>query len=120
MPTLYLTEDYSLVRRDGEDMLLVQIQDWRNWAIVDCSKKMFSCASRCLICNVASKIWKRNRRIVCAEAMSVNLSVTRNNEVREALEDDLCTKHMTYQTSHERRSISSRNWNIPLSLRLIA
>src|SRR5713226_5827238 len=27
MPTLYLTEDYSLVRRDGEDMLLVQIPE---------------------------------------------------------------------------------------------
>ncbi len=25
MPTLYITEDYSLVRREGEDMLLVQI-----------------------------------------------------------------------------------------------
>jgi len=27
MPTLYLTEDYSLVRKDGEDMLLVQIPE---------------------------------------------------------------------------------------------
>jgi len=27
MPTLYLTEDYTLVRRDGEDMLLVQIPE---------------------------------------------------------------------------------------------
>jgi CRISPR-associated protein Cas1 len=25
VPTLYLTEDYSLVRREGEDMLVVQI-----------------------------------------------------------------------------------------------
>jgi CRISP-associated protein Cas1 len=29
MPTLYLTEDYSLVRRDGEDCLLVQIPEKR-------------------------------------------------------------------------------------------
>src|SRR5437660_5025934 len=29
MPTLYLTEDYALVRRDGEDMLLVQIPERR-------------------------------------------------------------------------------------------
>src|SRR5712691_3419385 len=29
MPTLYLTEDYSLVRRDGEDSLLVQIPERR-------------------------------------------------------------------------------------------
>jgi CRISPR-associated protein Cas1 len=29
MPTLYLTEDYSLVRRDSEDMLLVQIPERR-------------------------------------------------------------------------------------------
>src|SRR3989454_9153073 len=27
MPTLYLTEDYALVRRDGEDSLLVQIPE---------------------------------------------------------------------------------------------
>ncbi len=27
MPTLYLTEEYSLVRRDSEDMLLVQIPE---------------------------------------------------------------------------------------------
>src|SRR6266481_4765243 len=29
MPTLYLTEDYALVRRDGEDSLLVQIPERR-------------------------------------------------------------------------------------------
>ncbi|MFL5654290.1 MAG: type I-D CRISPR-associated endonuclease Cas1d [Ktedonobacteraceae bacterium] len=29
MPTLYLTEDYTLVRRDGEDSLLVQIPEKR-------------------------------------------------------------------------------------------
>ena len=29
MPTLYLTEDYALVRRDGEDCLLVQIPERR-------------------------------------------------------------------------------------------
>src|SRR5438876_6811056 len=29
MPTLYLTEDYSLVRRDSEDTLLVQIPEKR-------------------------------------------------------------------------------------------
>src|SRR3989442_3003852 len=29
MPTLYLTEDYALVRRDGEDCLLVQIPEKR-------------------------------------------------------------------------------------------
>ena len=29
MPTLYLTEDYTLVRRDGEDCLLVQIPEKR-------------------------------------------------------------------------------------------
>jgi CRISPR-associated protein Cas1 len=29
MPTLYLTEDYALVRRDGEDSLLVQIPEKR-------------------------------------------------------------------------------------------
>lgn len=29
MPTLYLTEDYSLVRRDGEDCLLVEIPEKR-------------------------------------------------------------------------------------------
>src|SRR5256714_6355988 len=29
MPTLYLTEDYTLVRRDSEDMLLVQIPERR-------------------------------------------------------------------------------------------
>src|SRR5207244_12208501 len=29
MPTLYLTEDYSLVRRDTEDTLLVQIPEKR-------------------------------------------------------------------------------------------
>ena len=27
MPTLYLTEDYALVRREGEDYLLVQIPE---------------------------------------------------------------------------------------------
>lgn len=29
MPTLYLTEEYALVRRDGEDSLLVQIPEKR-------------------------------------------------------------------------------------------
>ena len=29
MPTLYLTEDYTLVRRDSEDTLLVQIPEKR-------------------------------------------------------------------------------------------
>src|SRR5437868_12819205 len=29
MPTLYLTEDYALVRRDSEDMLLVQVPERR-------------------------------------------------------------------------------------------
>ena len=29
MPTLYLTEEYALVRRDGEDTLLVQIPEKR-------------------------------------------------------------------------------------------
>ena len=29
MPTLYLTEDYALVRRDSEDCLLVQIPEKR-------------------------------------------------------------------------------------------
>jgi CRISP-associated protein Cas1 len=41
MPTLYLTEDYALVRRDGEDSLLVQIPEKRekNGAVLSPARK---------------------------------------------------------------------------------
>src|SRR3989442_12632451 len=41
MPTLYLTEDYALVRRDGEDSLLVQIPEkqGKNGAVLSPARK---------------------------------------------------------------------------------
>ena len=33
MPTLYLTEDYTLVRRDSEDTLLVQIPERKTFYV---------------------------------------------------------------------------------------
>src|SRR2546421_2961937 len=41
MPTLYLTEDYALVRREGEDYLLVQIPDkqGKNGAVLSPARK---------------------------------------------------------------------------------
>src|SRR5712692_4336123 len=41
MPTLYLTEDYALVRRDGEDTLLVQIPEkkGKNGAVLSPARK---------------------------------------------------------------------------------
>ena len=41
MPTLYLTEDYALVRRDGEDTLLVQIPEKKgeNGAVLSPARK---------------------------------------------------------------------------------
>src|SRR6266704_6697539 len=41
MPTLYLTEDYALVRREGEDYLLVQIPEkqGKNGAVLSPARK---------------------------------------------------------------------------------
>jgi hypothetical protein len=54
------------------------------------------------------------------EALSVNRSVSRSNEMGEALENDLCTKNIIFQVTSERRNVSSISWNFLSPLRLIS